>query len=77
MPANTSDDLAKVVYWLGAVVVGLCAFAASWWYAVNAYGWFLGIGLGWLPALCIGVLAGLCWPLLLAAAVLFYLYRTK
>lgn len=63
-----NDDGAQT-YFGFAYLVGIPAFLGSWWYAIDRWGWFIGLGLCWLPALCIGVIAGLAWPLILLAAV--------
>lgn len=69
----SDNDEAIAIYLLGSYLVGIAAFFGSWWYAVDRWGWFLGIGLCWLPALCVGVLAGLAWPLVLGVIGYYWL----
>jgi hypothetical protein len=57
----------SVLYRVITGLVALGAFLAAWYYAIDRYGFFLGVGLGWFPSLVIGAAAGLLWPLALVA----------
>lgn len=70
MATSRDEDL---IYWGGAVLVGVVAFAGGWAYAIGTYGLFLGLGLGWIPALFVGLIVGLLWPLVLAGAFLLFM----
>ena len=52
--------LRPIAYQALALVV--LAFLACWGYAVNEYGWFLGMAFGWIPsAIIAGMFGSLCW----------------
>jgi len=55
------------------VLVGIVTFFGCWIYAIDTYGWFLGLAFGWIPsaiiAFIVGALAGALWPLLLIAVL--------
>jgi hypothetical protein len=61
-------------YQVIASIVGGIAFLIGWGYAIMTFGFFLGGGLGWIPALFIAVLAAALWPLLLLAAIGFFIF---
>ena len=45
-----------------ALALVVLTFLACWGYAVNEYGWFLGIAFGWIPSAIIAAMLGaLCW----------------
>ena len=59
-----------------ALLTGIVAFIALWWYSVATYGWFLGGGLGWIPSFFLAIIVGALWPhLLLAAGALYLMAR--
>ena len=68
-------------YWkigsvLGVLVGGL-TFLGCWLYAIQSWGWFLGIAFGWIPAAIIAVIVGLLtvglWGFALAGIALLLL----
>ena len=45
-----------------ALALVVLTFLACWGYAVNEYGWFLGMAFGWIPsAIIAAMLGGVCW----------------
>jgi len=50
-----------------AIIIGFIAFIAGWIYAINEFGFFLGVGIGWIPAFFIGFFVGLGVDLLITA----------
>jgi hypothetical protein len=61
---------------LGILVGGL-TFFGCWIYAIQSWGWFLGIAFGWVPSAIIAVIAGVLtvplWGFMLAGIALLLL----
>ena len=64
-------------YVIPAFIVGILSFAGIWLYAMNEWGFLLGILFGWMPALIGGIIAGFLWPILVPfIAFVFFVTRT-
>lgn len=61
-------------YAVGAVITGGLAFIVIWVYAILTWGLLLGLIIGWLPAMIGAVVLGYLWPLVVAAAVLLFIW---
>lgn len=75
VPQATGDtDSGTAIYFGGALITGIIAFAIAWvwsasWFGGGIAGVLGAVLIGWLPALIIGVVVGLLWPLLILGLI--------
>jgi hypothetical protein len=85
---NLNDKISSAVGGVYSLAGGLCAvpvvigvFLYGWWYAIDSWGWLLGLAFGWIPAGIVAVMAGWVafWlgPVLLIIAVVWYLNQNQ
>jgi hypothetical protein len=51
-------------YYLGVFISAILIFLGVWIYAMNDWGFLIGIMFGWIPALIAGIVGGFLWPIL-------------
>jgi len=56
-------------YSVGFVLVWVIAFIGFWIYAINDYGFLLGVGVGWFPAAIAATVVAALWPLIMLVGV--------
>ncbi|MEX1205815.1 MAG: hypothetical protein WEB85_11245 [Dongiaceae bacterium] len=56
-------------YKVGFVLFWVIAFIGFWIYAINEYGFLLGVGVGWFPAAIAATVVAALWPLIMLVGV--------
>lgn len=78
MTTDVSDPPGCVTaYGCVAYLVGIVVFLGCWFYAVDTYGWFLGLAFGWFPSFFIAAIIGFLWPLIAIAIGVLYFLNTR
>jgi hypothetical protein len=57
--------LCRIFHIIGTFAATVGVFLFGWYWAVDNWGWLLGIAFGWIPSLIVAIMAGAAWPLLL------------
>lgn len=70
MSSSEDDEYLEFVIAIARVILPVVAFFGGWGYAINEYGWFLGLSLGWIPSAILAVFAYFLAPLLVVILML-------